>query len=82
MDSYINNLKEPYPNWFLEDMQEVIEKYSLDYRKHPLEKLSNDLRSKSQSLYEESIRLENDADLIDKIIIDGGYNSEWMKNHV
>lgn len=82
MDDYVNNLKEPYPKWLLEDIQDVIEKYSLDYRKHSLEKLSNDLKSKSQSLYEESIRLENDADLIDKIIIDGGYNSEWMKNHV
>ena len=82
MDNYSNNLKGTYPQWFLEDIQGVIEKYSLDYRKYPLEKLSNDLKSKSQSLYEESIRLENDADLIDKIIIDGGYNSEWMKNHV
>ena len=78
---------EEYPKWLVEDIQDVIEdikdSYPTSYYRNPevLKELAKDIGWDAQAKYEEAIRLETKAEIIEGIANDWEEGYDWINKN-
>ena len=84
---YDYNKPEEYPEWLVEDIQDVIEdikvSYPASYYRNPeaLKELAQDINCDAQAKYDEAITLETKAELLQGIAKDWEEGYDWINKN-